>query len=357
MKQNATAYKVKSVLKLLSLPIAVFLIMHVINLLVSGTGLISSSTDLRSLLRTILTTFAFAMAINCNLRTGRMDLSLGSQMFLACIFGGNIALSLGLGGVGVLVLSMVFGLVCGFIVGVLYVNLRILPMIFGIGMSLIFECISFGAYNQQGLMLYGKPGVAILSNMSFVITVAVLLLLVMTFLFQYSSFGYKGRAVQGSQKLAKDAGVNVYVNCVISYTLAGMLAACAGVFDTAFKGTMTPVLDMGSNSMFFGSMFPMFVGVWLGSFVGNPVLGVLCGALSMRFLTLGLAKLSLEGAIQNIIIFSLFLIFMILRDNMSKFSYMKRKRERIQLAKTTAIKMQAAVGENASNMAAAAAIK
>ena len=192
-------------------------------------------------------------------------------------------------------------------------------------------------------MLYGKPGVAILSNMSFVIVVAVVLLLVMTYLFQYSSFGYKGRAVQGNQKLAADAGVDVYVNCIISYTLAGMLAACAGVFDTAFKGTMTPVLDMGSNGMFFGSMFPMFVGVWLGSFVGNPVLGVLCGALSMRFLTLGLAKLSLEGAIQNIIIFSLFLIFMILRDNMSKFSYMKRKRERILLAKQTAMEMQAAM--------------
>lgn len=339
MERKTFNYRIKSIIKLISLPVAVFLIMNTLDLVCKGTGVINSRTDLSSLLRSILTTFSFALAINCNLRVGRMDLSLGAQMFLACIFGGNLALQMNLGGVGVLVFSMAFGMVCGLFVGMLYINLRILPMIFGIGISLIFECISFGAYRQQGLMLYGKKGVAILSDMGFVILVAIILLLVMTFLFQYSTFGYKGRAIQGGQKLAADAGINIYSNCVISYTLAGTLAACAGIFDTAFKGTMTPVLNMGSNGMFFGSMFPMFVGVWLGSFVSNPVLGVLCGSISVRLLGLGLAKLSMKSTMQNIIIFSLFLLFMVLRDNMSKISYSRRRRERIRLAQETRNKL------------------
>ena len=142
-------------------------------------------------------------------------------------------------------------------------------------------------------------------------------------------------AVQGGQRLASDAGVNIYTNCIISYTLAGALAACAGVFNTAFMGTLVPTLDMGSNSMFFGSMFPMFVGTWLGAFVGNPVMGVLCGTISVRLLGLGLAKLSLEGTVQNVIIFTLFLLFMILRDNMSKLIYRKKRRARIALARRT----------------------
>ncbi len=336
MKQTVLIYKTKAVLKMLSLPIIVYLIMHIASKAATGSGLISSMTDLRSLLRTVLITFSFALAINSNLRTGRMDLSLGAQMFFACIFGGNLALRLNLGGVGVLVLSMLFGMACGFTVGFLYVHLRILPMIFGIGLALIFECISFGAFNQQGLMLYGKPGVAVLSDITFIIAVALVLMLIITILFQYSSFGYKGRAVQGNQKLATDAGINIYVNCIISYTIAGTLAACAGVFDTALKGTLTPVLGLGSNGMFFGNMFPMFLGVWLGSFIGNPVLGVLCGSLSAKFLTLGLAKLSLDSDVQNIIIFSLFLIFMIYRDNAQKLSYRKKKLARIKLARETA---------------------
>lgn len=340
MKNRVSAYRMKGVLRMLAVPVAVYLIMNTIDLAVAGTGVISSMTDLRSLLRTVLTTFAFALAINCNLRTGRMDLSLGAQMYIACIFGGNIALRLRLGGIGVLLLSMVFGLICGFLVGFVFVNLRILPMVLGIGISLVFECISFGAYNQQGLMLYGKPGVGILSNMTFILVIAAILLLTMTFLFQYSSFGYKGRAIQGSQKLSSDAGISIYVNCVLSYTFAGALAACSGVFDTAFKGTLTPVLGMSSNGMFFGNMFPMFLGVWLGTRAGNPVIGVLCGSISVRVLTLGLAKLSMEGTVQNIIVFTLFLLFMILRDNMGKFAYEKKKQERIRLAKETVAERQ-----------------
>lgn len=354
MKHELTVHKLKSILKLLSLPVIVFLIMNTIDLIATGQGVISSGTDVRALFRNILTTFSFALAINCNLRVGRMDLSLGSQMYLACIFGGNLALQLGLSGVGVLVFSMGLGLVCGFVVGVLYVQTRILPMIFGIGMSLIFECLSFGAYNQQGLMLYGKPGVAILSEIWFVIAVILVLIAVMSFLFQYSTFGYQGRAVQGGQRLAADAGVNIYINCIISYTLAGALAACAGIFNTAFMGTLTPALGMTSNGMFFGSMFPMFVGTWLGAFVGNPVVGILCGTISVRLLGLGLAKLSMQGTTQNIIIFSLFLLFMILRDNMSKLSYQKKRRERIALAQKTRSEMRAAALNTQQHFSAAA---
>ena len=136
MKQNLTVHKIKSILKMLSLPIIVFLVMNTIDLMVTGQGVISSGTDVRALFRNILTTFSFALAINCNLRVGRMDLSLGSQMYLACIFGGNLALQMNLGGIGVLAFSMGLGLLCGLLVGTLYVQLRILPMIFGIGMSL-----------------------------------------------------------------------------------------------------------------------------------------------------------------------------------------------------------------------------
>ena len=214
MKQNLTVHKIKSILKMLSLPIIVFLVMNTIDLMVTGQGVISSGTDVRALFRNILTTFSFALAINCNLRVGRMDLSLGSQMYLACIFGGNLALQMNLGGIGVLAFSMGLGLLCGLLVGTLYVQLRILPMIFGIGMSLIFECLSFGAYNQQGLMLYGKPVISILSEIWFVITVTLGMIAVMTFLFQYSTFGYTRRAIQGNQKLANDSGINIYVNAV-----------------------------------------------------------------------------------------------------------------------------------------------
>lgn len=333
MKHGTLQYQIKNIVKFISLPLIVYIIMNVLDMVIAGTPVVSSMTDLKTLLRTGLTCYCFALALNCNLLSGRMDLSAGAQMFMGCVFGGNLALQMNLGGAGVLVLSMAAGALCGLLVGLLFVNLRILPMVLGLGMTLIFECFSFGAYNQQGLMLYGKPGVSILSDVSFILGVAVVILLAMTYLFQYSQFGYRRRAIQGNQKLAADAGINIFVNCVVCYVLAGALVACAGVFDTAYKGTLTPVLGMSSNSSVFSNMFPLFLGIFIGGHIGNPILGVLSGAISVRLLILGLSKLSLEGSVQNIIVYSLFLVFMIYRMNVDKIAYQKKKKERIRLAK------------------------
>ena len=246
-----------------AVPLTVWLVMELLDYSTTGLHTMNSMVDWTTLMRNLVSSFCFALGLNCNMALGRMDTSTGSQMFLACILGGNLALSLNLGGVGVLVFSMLLGMVAGAFVGFLFINLRILPMVLGLGISLVYECISFSANNQQGLNLFGKPGVGILSNRLFIIGITVLIMLVMTYLFQYSPFGYKRRAIQGNQKLANDAGINIYVNALLCYTAAGALVAVAGVFDTAYKSNLVPVLGMNSNSTVFSNMFPMAVGLWL----------------------------------------------------------------------------------------------
>ena len=175
---NWQSFKKKHVLLMnaaftVAIPAAVWLIMELLNLAFCGVHTLNSTVDY-TLMRNLVTSFCFALGLNCNLPVGRMDTSTGSQMYLACIIGGNIALSLNLGGVGVLVFSMLFGMLAGGFVGFLFINMRILPMVLGLGISLVYECISFSMYNQQGLNLFGKPGVSILSNWGFIIVVTLL---------------------------------------------------------------------------------------------------------------------------------------------------------------------------------------
>lgn len=334
-RQKRKSSKGLNLLKTLAIPFITWAVCELIDRAAVGTGVITNIADVKALLRTLLTSFSFALAINCNLTSGRMDLSAGAQMYMGCIFGGNIALSLGLGGVGVLILSMAVGAVCGLVVGVLFVNLRILPMVLGLGVSLVFECLSFGVYDQQGLKLFAKPGVEILSNIGFILVVALVLVAGVTFLFQYSGFGYKRRAIQGSQKLAADSGINIFTNCIWCYVLAGALVACAGVFDTAYTGSLVPVMGMTSNTQVFKNMFPMALGLLIGSFFHSPVMGILLGSLSVKILTMGLSKLAMDSSMQSIIIYSLFLLLNIYRMNAYRFDYAKQKRARIALAKKT----------------------
>ena len=323
-----------------AVPAAVWLIMELLNLAFCGVHTLNSVIDYTTLMRNLVTSFCFALGLNCNLPVGRMDTSTGSQMYLACILGGNLALSLNLGGVGVLIFSMVVGMLAGGFVGVLFVNLRILPMVLGLGISLVYECISFSMYNQQGLNLFGKQGVSILSNWGFIIVVMVIIMAVMTFLFQYSSFGYNRRAIQGNQKLANDAGINIYINAVLCYIAAGALVSIAGVFDTAYKSNLVPVLGMSSNSTVFANMFPMAVGVWLAK-KSNPVIGIVAGSLSVQFLILGLSKFTMIGVsdyMQTCIRYSIWLIFMIYRMNEDKIALIKERHARIALARATRAK-------------------
>lgn len=328
-----------------AVPLAVWVVMELLDYAVCGLHTMNSMVDWTTLMRNLISSFCFALGLNCNLPVGRMDTSTGSQMYLACIIGGNIALSLHLGGVGVLVFSMLLGMLAGGFTGFLFINLRILPMVLGLGISLVYECISFSVYDQQGLNLFGKQGVAILSNRVFIVGVTLLIMAVMTYLFQYSPFGYNRRAIQGNQKLANDAGINIYINALLCYVAAGALVAVAGVFDTAYKSSLVPVLGMSSNSTVFANMFPMAVGVWMAK-KSNPVIGILAGSLSVQFLVLGLAKFTNVGMsdyLQTCIKYSVWLLFMIYRMNEDKFQFMHDRRARVALARQTRAKRAAAV--------------
>jgi len=323
------------ILKTIAVPVVAWLIMEIITRTVVGVSVIRNSADVKTFFRNMVSTIAFALAISTNLNCGRMDLSLGAQMYAGTILGGNIALILGWGGAGMLILAMLIGGFCGLLTGFLFVNLRILPMVLGLGMTLIFECVCFMVNDQQGVIIYGSSGFGILSNEAFIITVSFALILVSTYLFQLSRFGYRYRAIQGNQKLASDAGINIFSNCVWCYLIGGMLVACAGVFITAYAGSLVPVLGMSSNTYVFKNMFPMIMGTWIGGFCYNRQIGIFMAAVSVNMLTLGLSKLGLSISVQNMIIYILFLLFMVYNSNKDKLSYWKARAARISLAEKT----------------------
>lgn len=332
MKSNRTKDLLIRIAKAAAVPLIAWVIMQVIDMAFAGMGVINNAADVKTLFRNLISSLAFALAIGANLNCGRMDLSLGAQMYAGVIFGGNLALMFHLGGIGVLLLSMVVGGICGVVIGFVFIKLRILPMVLGLGMTLVFECVCFAINNQQGVILFGKPGVEILSNITFVIIVSAAIVLVAYYLFQLSSFGFKYRAIQGSQKLAADAGINIYSNCVLCYVIAGALVACAGVFTTIYQGNLTPVLGMTSNGKVFTNMFPMVLGTWIGLLCHNRELGILMGSVTVNIIILGLTKLGLSSSVQNVVVYALFLIFVIYNTNSSKIAYYKARKARLAVA-------------------------
>ena len=331
MKTNGKD-KLLTVVKTLAIPFLCWLVMEILDRAFAGMSVFNSSADIKTLFRNLISSLAFALAISANLNCGRMDLSLGSQMYVGVIFGGNLALSLNMGGAGVLIFSALIGGLCGLLLGLVFIKIRILPMVYGLGMTLVFECICFMVNNQQGVILFGKDGMSILSNISFIMVMCFVIVGVCYFIYQLSSYGFHYRAIQGSQKLASDAGINIYSNCVITYVIAGVLVATAGVFTTVYSGSLAPVLGMSSNGQVFSNMFPMVLGAWIGSMCHNREVGVALAAVSVNTIILGLSKLGTSSSVQNVVIYTLFLILIVYNANSHKIAYYKARRARAALA-------------------------
>ena len=328
-KKNTPTYL--KVLYTLAFPICSFLIMELICRASAGRGLFKTSLDIQNYVRGVGISTCTALALSFNLASGRFDLSLGAQRIMATILGATLAIKLGLGPIGMVLMVFAVGLLGGAIVGTIFVTLRVPPMVLGVGMTMIYECLTFMLTNGEGVMLFGK-GYDKLSELSFIIAVVMIAVLLVMFLFKYTKFGYKVRAIAGSQAIAHNSGINIFTHVALCYTLAGGMASFSGLFDAAFKGSMPCSMGMSSNGAVMSNCFPMFLGGYLSRWSSQSV-GILVATVTLKFISTGLTVLNVTDTATGVINMTLFLGFLIFRANENIFKIKRSDAQRIQLAK------------------------
>lgn len=322
--------RLKNTLITLAFPVAMFLIMEAVCLLVVGKHVIDFSTnlDLVNLVRNTGIACAITYALSFNLTSGRLDLSLGAQRLAGTVIGSNIALSLGLTGVWLLLFALVFGLLFGLLVGAVFVWVRVPPMVLGIGMGLILESVVYVTSRGIGLNLFGVQGITILSEAWFTVLVVAVLLVLVLYLVAYTKFGYQMRAIQGSQRIAQNSGINIFRHAVLCYTFAGGLVGVSGILDASYKTQMAVTSGNGSSGTVVSNTFPMFLGVFLGRW-SNQAVGILVATPTLKIFAVGLAKLQLSEALSNVVNMFLYLSFLVYLANEHYFKKKKAVAERL----------------------------
>ena len=102
------------------------------------------------------------IALSVNLNSGRFDFSLGSMAILSSVLGAKISYGILGGGSGsallMLILTIIFGMLLGLLSGLLYIALRLPPIITSLGVTLIYEGIIFtiteGRYVMKEVQIY-----------------------------------------------------------------------------------------------------------------------------------------------------------------------------------------------------------
>ena len=227
------------------------------------------------------------MALSINLGSGRFDFSLGAMAVLASVLSAKLSYALLSGGAGsavmMLCLNIVFGALLGLASGALYVTLRIPPIITSLGVTLIYEGITFTVTGGKYVMneVRNASMTAFAGNWYWPLLIIAVVLALIVYLFDHTRFGYDYKALQSGQKVAVNTGIREVPNAIWCYVICGALMGIVGFLNVARSSNINGgSLNFGSIGIMFTAFLPMFIGGYIGRF-SNDKLGYLMAALCM----------------------------------------------------------------------------
>lgn len=321
--------KAKDALFTFAFPLAMFVLMELLCFFLKGRHLVGSLLDVKTLVRNTGISAIIAFALSFNLSCGRFDLSLGAQRLAGTIIGGMIAMELGLSGLWFLLFSFLCGLVFGFITGMVFVITRVPPMVLGVGIGLVWECVPYTMSKGKGLNLFGVHGTEILTDTVFTIAIMIIVAVFVSLIMNRTKFGYEMKAIQGSQLIARNSGINIFRHAVLCYMFAGGLVCVAGIIDAAFQTQMSSTMGLASNGVVVSNMFAMMLGGYIGE-RSNQATGVIVASLTLNLFSYGLTLMELSEANTSVVNQTVFVLFLVFLAN--RYYFRKRKAEKARIA-------------------------
>lgn len=321
----------KNVVGALAIPVIVAVILLTVCAL-NGRKMIDTALGFNNFVSYVGIVMITTMALSINLNSGRFDFSLGSIMTLSSVIGAKVSYGILAGGEGsaalMLLITVLSGIVLGFVSGVIYVSLGIPPIITSLGVTLIYEGITFtiteGRYIMEEVQNASMTACRNTWVYSALIIAAVLAFVI--FVFDHTRFGYNYRALKEGQKVAVDTGIREVPNAIGCYTICGALMGLVGfLYAVRTTNIDTSALNFGSIGVMFTAFLPMFIGGYIGRF-SNEKLGFLLAAICMSMLNSTFAVFSnvIKASTQSIINAVLLVVFLIYLSNEHKLKALLR---------------------------------
>lgn len=307
-----------------TIPVATLLVMLLLCAS-RNVALFESELSWRTFLQAVASVMLTTFALSINLNSGRFDFSIGSISLLSSVISARICIRMGLSTPWMLAISIGAGIVLGVLSGLVYVCIKLPPIIVSLGITLFYEGMAFTITKGKGvnfvtnLELTSFPKVV-----NYLILIGVALVIVI-FLFDYTKFGYDYKALLSGQKVAVNTGIREIGNAVACYAIAGGLMGVVGFISATKNGNIMMSLNFGSIGVMFTAFLPMFIGGFIGRFC-NERIGYLLGAVTTALISLMYARLNVDASIQQIVTALILVGFLIYLNNEGKLKSLIRRR-------------------------------
>lgn len=315
-----------NILKALVLPLIFAVVLQGICM-INGRTMITNITSFNNFVVYAAIVMITTIALSTNLNSGRFDFSLGAMAALSSVIGAKITYAVLGGGSGsaplMILVTVIVGAVLGLISGLLYILLRIPPIITSLGVTLVYEGILFSITEGRYVMkeVQNSSMTAFTNHWLYAGAIIVIILALCILLFDYTKFGYEYNALKQGQKVAVNTGIREVQNAIKCYMLCGGLMGIVGFLNAARNTTINGnQLNFGSISIMFTAFLPMFIGSYIGRFI-NEKIGFFLAALCMSMMNSTFAVFSNEvsASMQAIINAVMLVVFLIYLSNEERF--------------------------------------
>lgn len=261
-----------------------------------------TSVNLASVARQTAVINIMALGMTLVIISGGIDLSVGSMLAIAGLFG-TMAIKDGKPILLGIAIGIGCGLICGLFNGVMITRLRISPFIVTLGTLEAYRGLALVV--SKGLPVHGIPdafsflGDGDLLGIPFSLWVLALCAVLMHFLLENTKLGRYAFAIGSNSSAAYYAGVPIKFHLTAVYGIAGMLTGLAGMIEASRLMTGQPTAGQGYELQAIAAVV-----IGGGSLAGGEgsVIGTLIGAFIMGLLSNGSDLLGINPYWQQVII-------------------------------------------------------
>lgn len=261
----------------------------------------------------MLAVVAFTMTIVMVM--GDFDLSVGSMASLA----GIVAALAFRDGHGIWVgvaLALAIGLLGGLLNGALVAYVGILPFVATLGTLTVYSGLAFlvsggktifGRDIPAAFSGFARSGIPLSDSVSLpsLTIVAALVLLIVWFVLEQTTFGRRLYAIGGNKEAARLAGIRVRRLRFLAFGLSGLGAAMAGLMYASRVASANPTQGSG---LMLDAIAAVFLGMTMSE-EGEPhVLATLVGVLILGVLGNGLTQMSIDSYVRDVLIGSIIVL-------------------------------------------------
>ncbi|MBL3700777.1 ABC transporter permease [Leucobacter luti] len=275
-------------------PYAALIVLFLLFTVLKGQTFIAPSNLLVVLQQSVVLAIV-AYGMTFVITSGSIDLSVGSVVGLSGVVTALVGFEHGALG---LVVGAAVGALAGLINGVVFAFARIPSFIVTLGMLQVARGLTILISGGSSKPMPTEGLLPWLGVMPGIIIAGIVITLIAGFLFQFTVFGRRVRAIGGNERVAALAGVPTRQVKVWVFVLSGLLAGIGGSILAARLGTGSPIAGQSFELDVIAAV--VIGGTPLTGGLGR-ISGTVVGALIISMLSNGLVLIGVGDAEQTIV--------------------------------------------------------